>query len=94
MLNQHGQIEAKLHFDAFGQQTSIAQSQWSDAAQANAAITLIPYGNISQRGYTGHEHVSACNIIHMNGRIYDPHIARMLQADPFVQAPDLILLKP
>src|SRR5690625_3911461 len=26
-------------------------------------------------------------IIHMNGRIYDPHLARFLQADPFVEDP-------
>ena len=26
-------------------------------------------------------------IIHMNGRIYDPQLGRMLQADPFIQAP-------
>ena len=26
-------------------------------------------------------------VIHMNGRIYDPTLGRMLQADPFIQAP-------
>lgn len=36
------------------------------------------------QGYTGHEMVDAVGIIHMNGRIYDPKLARMLQADPFV----------
>lgn len=25
---------------------------------------------------------------HMNGRLYDPHIARFMQADPYIQAPD------
>ena len=39
------------------------------------------------RGYTGHEHGDAFGIIHMNGRIYDPHLGRMLQADPFIQSP-------
>lgn len=33
-------------------------------------------------GYTGQEHVDAFEFIHMNGRIYDPAIGRMLQADP------------
>ena len=39
------------------------------------------------RGYTGHEHGDAFGIIHMNGRIYDPHLGRMLQADPLIQFP-------
>jgi len=39
------------------------------------------------RGYTGHEHGDAFGIIHMNGRIYDPTLGRMLQADPFIQFP-------
>jgi RHS repeat-associated protein len=38
-------------------------------------------------GYTGHEMAESVGVIHMNGRIYDPHFARFLQADPFVQDP-------
>jgi RHS repeat-associated protein len=26
-------------------------------------------------------------LVHMNGRIYDPTLGRFLQADPFIQAP-------
>ena len=26
------------------------------------------------RGYTGHEHIDSLGLIHMNGRIYDPHL--------------------
>ncbi|MFC3122874.1 RHS repeat-associated core domain-containing protein [Agaribacter flavus] len=43
--------------------------------------------DITTRGYTGHEHVEHADIIHMNGRIYDPTLGRFLQADPFIQAP-------
>ncbi|GAA0711102.1 toxin TcdB middle/N-terminal domain-containing protein [Dokdonella soli] len=39
------------------------------------------------RGYTGHEMAESVGVIHMNGRIYDPQLARFLQADPFVQSP-------
>lgn len=39
------------------------------------------------RGFTDHEHLQDLGLIHMNGRIYDPLIARFLSADPFVQAP-------
>ncbi|WP_293634471.1 FG-GAP-like repeat-containing protein [Shewanella sp. CG12_big_fil_rev_8_21_14_0_65_47_15] len=39
------------------------------------------------KGYTGHEHISHLDLIHMNGRIYDATIGRFMQADPFIQAP-------
>jgi len=40
-----------------------------------------------QRGFTGHEHLDIFGLINMNGRLYDPIIARFLSPDPFVQAP-------
>nr|WP_245709996.1 RHS repeat-associated core domain-containing protein [Ferrimonas sediminum] len=40
------------------------------------------------KGYTGHENIENLDIIHMNGRIYDPTLGRFLQADPHIQAPD------
>jgi RHS repeat-associated protein len=39
------------------------------------------------RGYTGHEHLDEFKLIHMNGRVYDPALARFLSPDPFVQSP-------
>ncbi|MGY0651179.1 RHS repeat domain-containing protein [Luteimonas sp. A537] len=42
---------------------------------------------LTPRGFTGHEHVDGFDVIHMNGRIYDPTLGRFLQPDPVVQAP-------
>lgn len=42
---------------------------------------------ITTRGYTGHEHLDAFGLIHMNGRIYDPHLGRILNPDPIIQEP-------
>ncbi|MXW51002.1 MAG: hypothetical protein F4149_12840, partial [Gammaproteobacteria bacterium] len=39
------------------------------------------------RGFTSHEMLDAVGAIHMNGRLYDPHLGRFLRADPFVQFP-------
>jgi RHS repeat-associated protein len=39
----------------------------------------------TSRGFTGHEHHDLFGLVNMNGRIYDPHLARFLQADPFVE---------
>ncbi|MDO9154107.1 MAG: RHS repeat-associated core domain-containing protein [Paludibacter sp.] len=52
--------------------------------------------NITDRGYTGHEHLSPFGddtnggfcLINMNGRIYDPVLARFLSPDPYMQAPN------
>src|SRR6056297_3758358 len=41
------------------------------------------------RGYTGHEHLQAFDLINMNGRVYDPVLARFLSPDPFVQFPGI-----
>ena len=40
-----------------------------------------------KRGYTGHEHIKEHNLIHMNGRVYDPVTGRFLSADPNVFHP-------
>ncbi len=54
---------------------------WGNAR--NAASPLAE----GQRGFTGHEHLAELGLVHMNGRIYDPHLGRFLQADPIIQAP-------
>lgn len=41
----------------------------------------------THRGYTGHEHLEALDLIHMNGRVQDPLLGKFLSPDPFVQAP-------
>ena len=40
------------------------------------------------RGFTGHEHYADLKIINMNGRLFDPVIARFFSPDNFVQAPE------
>ncbi len=34
--------------------------------------------------------IDGADIIHMNGRIYDSHLARFVQADPIIQAPEVL----
>ena len=41
----------------------------------------------TKRGFTGHEHLEELDLIHMNGRIYDPVVGRFLSPDPHVQDP-------
>ena len=41
------------------------------------------YGK-TYRGYTEHEHIDILELINMNGRIYDPVMARFLSPDPYI----------
>jgi RHS repeat-associated protein len=43
---------------------------------------------ITDRGFTGHEHLDAFGLINMNWRMYDPVLGRFLGDDPIIQAPD------
>ena len=54
---------------------------WGNRTVTNSAFNF-------HRGYTGHEHLPDFNLIDMNGRMYDPVLARFLSPDPFVQEPD------
>jgi RHS repeat-associated protein len=41
----------------------------------------------TDRGFTGHEHMQEVGLINMNGRIYDPGLARFMSADTTIQSP-------
>ncbi len=43
--------------------------------------------SLTPRGFTGHEMLDDLGLVHMNGRIYDPLLGRMLSADLVVQNP-------
>lgn len=78
VTNQAGVVVEKRLFDAWG---NIAKVQ--DGAGNNLTkLTVI------DRGYTGHEHLQGVNLIHMNGRLYDPVVHRFLQPDNFIQDPN------
>jgi RHS repeat-associated protein len=86
----NGNIVSKTAFDAWGKRYVIPYSQWSTMARSKAATQVFALNDlidVSRRGFTGHEHVENMDIVHMNGRIYDPTLGRFLQADPFIQAP-------
>ncbi|MBR7793219.1 hypothetical protein KDM87_11465 [Undibacterium sp. FT147W] len=42
-------------------------------------------GQTDNKGYTGHEMLDDLDLVHMNGRVYEPLIGRFLSADPYVQ---------
>lgn len=75
----------RMSFDSWGLRRN--SETWqpltsSERQNYKPTFTILPY----RRGYTNHEHMDEVGLIHMNGRVYDPKIARFLQADPFIQA--------
>lgn len=40
---------------------------------------------LCDRGFTGHEHLTAFGVINMNGRVYDPVMSMMLSPDSYIQ---------
>ena len=80
--DENGNLLNNLSFDAWGQRRS---ENWGQLTQEEA-LALVEQLD-TQRGFTGHEHLDEVNLIHMNGRIYDPRIGRFLSADPLIQAP-------
>jgi RHS repeat-associated protein len=72
-----GKLVSHSLYDAWGQQSVL---------QVGTSSQLFVQ-SLQRRGYTGHENVEGLGIIHMNGRIYDPLLARFVQADPTLQFP-------
>ncbi len=79
ITNGQGNIVERMAYTAFGQRR---QGDWR---ASDPLLPIIPA--LTNRGFTGHEHIDEMGFIHMNGRVYDPSIGRFLSADPNIQAP-------
>ncbi len=51
----------------------------------NISVAELGSDSIIDRGFTGHEHLSAVGLIHMNGRVHDPNLGRFLSVDNYIQ---------
>jgi RHS repeat-associated protein len=67
-----GAVLTRYRYDPWGKQTLVSGS--------NTGIDQ------TRQGHTGHEMLDG-GLTHMNGRLYDPVLARFVSADPIVQAP-------
>jgi RHS repeat-associated protein len=76
-----GVVRERLAYEPFGKRREVTGAD--DPANAlDSAYT--------DRGFTSHEHLDEVALIHMNGRVYDPVLARFLSADPIVQVPSYL----
>ena len=79
VTNETGAVVERLSYDAWGKRRN---SNGTD----DPGNSIVPSVN---RGYTGHEQLDegGMGLVHMNGRIYDPLVGRVLSADPLVSHP-------
>jgi RHS repeat-associated protein len=77
IANANGTLAQKMSFDAWGKRREPSWTVMIDPSQFDSTITT--------HGFTGHEEIDPVELVHMNGRVYDPEIGRFLSADPFVQ---------
>lgn len=69
-------------------QEMLAYDAWGKRRNANGDATPDTLdGKIDNRGFTGHEMLDALDLVHMNGRVFDPLVARFMSGDPLVQDP-------
>jgi RHS repeat-associated protein len=78
ITNSTGGVLERLAYDAFGKRRNA-----NGTSDPNNTL----FGINTDRGYTGHEHLDEVALIHMNGRIYDPVVARFMTPDPNLQDP-------
>ena len=76
ITDSEGNVEQELSFDAWGNLRD--PETWSGVY--NGAPMF-------DRGFTGHEHMTAFGLINMNGRCYDPLTSSFLSVDAYVQDP-------
>ncbi|MCC5888082.1 MAG: RHS repeat-associated core domain-containing protein [Gammaproteobacteria bacterium] len=82
IVDDAGQVAQRLAFDAFGKRRST--TDWTTLSDSQ----IWGFSSLrTTRGFTFHEQLDPVGLVHMNGRVYDPHLGRFLSPDPFVQAP-------
>ncbi len=73
IADESGSVTERLSYDANGKR------RFASGAD-DPSNTLV--GSATDLGFTGHEQLEENGLIHMNGRLYDPRIARFVSADP------------
>lgn len=80
LTDESGAVVERDSFDAWGQRRTPAGQD--DPLYPGQSIT-----SQITRGYTGHEQLDPVGLVHMNGRIYEPVIGKMMSPDPTVPNP-------
>lgn len=99
ITDESGNVVQRFHYDPFGEQQLVQEetvsspkeiTQTQSRQEKGTAVTAsLSRDAITRYGFTGQEEIATGDIdlIHMNGRMYDPHLGRFLSPDPIIQDP-------
>ncbi len=76
-----GEVVVAEGFGAFGARR---KANWTGIPTASELAQMAAF---TRDGFTGHEQLDNVELIHMNGRVYEPLLGRFISADPFVTRP-------
>jgi len=74
LTDDSGNVLERFQYDPYGERLD----------SEGRVVTASRY---TDRGFTQHEHIDELNLVHMNGRIFDPITGRFLSADSILQNP-------
>jgi RHS repeat-associated protein len=78
LTDASGAIREKLEYDVWGKRRSTADNMTTPDSLD---------GQTDNRGFTGHEMLDQFDLVHMNGRVYNPQLGKFLSGDPFIADP-------
>lgn len=73
-----GTVLVRESFSAFGRRRG---SNWTGLPSGTEMAAI---ANLTRRGFTQHSMVDNLDLVHMNGRVFEPVIGRFLAGDPFI----------
>ncbi|AVR96421.1 RHS repeat domain-containing protein [Pseudoduganella armeniaca] len=77
ITGQDNKVVERLEYDAWGRRRAPDHKSTPNTLD----------GVLDNKGFTGHEMLDQLDLVHMNGRVYDPAIGRFLSADAMVADP-------
>jgi RHS repeat-associated protein len=81
ITDQSGNVQIQESFDAWGKRRG---SAWAGSPSSSDWTTI---NKTTHLGFTAQEELDNLSLVDLNGRVYDPTVARFMSADPYVQAP-------
>jgi RHS repeat-associated protein len=82
ITDNQGNVTEQLAYDAWGKRRTL------DGASVNGTATPDSIdGMTDNKGFTHHEMLDQLDLVHMNGRVYDPLVAKFMSGDPLVGDP-------
>lgn len=82
VFDEAGNLREKLAYDAWGKRRTLTGAL---SGGSNTPDNID--GKVDNRGFTNHEMLDQLDLVHMNGRVYEPLVGRFLSADPMLQDP-------